>query len=155
LSLLDYAADVSNVVYSSPALLQHRIHGFEQDPRPIRGLTSADDVFAFGTLLYEIFSGRLPLAGICESPLRPKKFSDRIFMASFHSIRSGTDVMTLKKISPKNMAKILACCVLITASFCKNLITVLVFEKTTIFCRKLAIIAENCDHNIDSRQKNH
>jgi hypothetical protein len=38
-----------------------------------------------------------------------------------------------------------------TASFCKNLIITLVFEKNAnIFRRKLAKIAENCDHSIDS-----
>jgi hypothetical protein len=63
LSLLDYAADASNVIYSSPKLLQQWTNGFEADPRPVRGRTSGDDVFAFGTLLFEIFSGRLPMAG--------------------------------------------------------------------------------------------
>jgi hypothetical protein len=29
----------------------------------------------------------------------------------------------------------------------------LVFEKNAIFCRKLAKIAENCDHNIDPRSE--
>jgi hypothetical protein len=39
------------------------------------------------------------------------------------------------------------------ASFCKNMIITLVFEKKTpIFSRKLAKIVENCDHNIDHRQ---
>jgi hypothetical protein len=38
-----------------------------------------------------------------------------------------------------------------TANFCKNLITTLVLRKTPIFCRKLAKIAENCEHNIDPR----
>jgi hypothetical protein len=33
------------------------------------------------------------------------------------------------------------------------MIITLVFEKTPIFCRKLAKIAENCDHNIDPRMK--
>jgi hypothetical protein len=36
------------------------------------------------------------------------------------------------------------------SQFCKKNIITLVFEKkTAIFCRKLAKIAENCDHNID------
>jgi hypothetical protein len=34
---------------------------------------------------------------------------------------------------------------------CKNLIITLVFEKNAIFRRKLAKIAENCDHNIERR----
>jgi hypothetical protein len=39
-----------------------------------------------------------------------------------------------------------------TASFCKNMIITLVFEKNAnFFRRKLAKIAENCDHNIDPR----
>jgi hypothetical protein len=33
--------------------------------------------------------------------------------------------------------------------FLEKLIITLVFEKNAIFCRKLAKIAENCDHNID------
>jgi hypothetical protein len=36
-----------------------------------------------------------------------------------------------------------------TASFCKNWIITLLFEKNTIFRKKLAKIAEICDHNID------
>jgi hypothetical protein len=36
------------------------------------------------------------------------------------------------------------------ASFCKNLIITVAFEKNAIFCRrKLAKIEENADHNID------
>lgn len=52
LSLLDYTIGQSNLVYSSPQLLQDPEH-----PR------KTDDVFAFGTLIFEIFSGRLPLDG--------------------------------------------------------------------------------------------
>jgi hypothetical protein len=37
------------------------------------------------------------------------------------------------------------------AILCKNWIITLVFEKNAIFCRKLAKIAENCDHYIDPR----
>jgi hypothetical protein len=37
------------------------------------------------------------------------------------------------------------------AKLCKILIITLLFEKNAIFCRKLAKIAENCDHNIDPR----
>jgi hypothetical protein len=65
-------------------------------------------------------------------------------------ISPGTDVMILKIFSPKNLAKILAFFAQTTASFCKNLIIILVFEeKTQYFRRKLAKNAENCDHNID------
>jgi hypothetical protein len=32
---------------------------------------------------------------------------------------------------------------------CKSLIITLVFEKSAIFCQKLAKIAENCDNNIN------
>jgi hypothetical protein len=39
--------------------------------------------------------------------------------------------------------------VITTASFCKNMIIILAFEKTAIFCIKWAKIAEICDHNID------
>jgi hypothetical protein len=51
--------------------------------------------------------------------------------------------MILKIFSPKNLAKILAFLAQTTASFCKNLIITLVFEKNGNF------FAENCDHNID------
>jgi hypothetical protein len=51
---------------------------------------------------------------------------------------AGTDVMILKILSPKNLAKILVSFAQTTASFCKNVIIT-----------KLAKIAENFDHNID------
>jgi hypothetical protein len=58
--------------------------------------------------------------------------------------------MIFKLFSPKNLAKILAFFAQSTASFCKKLQSV--FEKNVIlFRRKLAKIAENCDHNIDPR----
>jgi hypothetical protein len=43
----------------------------------------------------------------------------------------GTDVMIFKIFSPKNLAKILAFLAQTTASFCKNLIVTLVFEKNS------------------------
>jgi hypothetical protein len=56
----------------------------------------------------------------------------------------------LKIFSPKILAKMLAFFADATACLCKNLITTLVFEKNAnFFRRKLAKIAENCDHNID------
>jgi hypothetical protein len=54
--------------------------------------------------------------------------------------------MIFKIFSPKNLAKKLAQLLLV---FEKNVIITLVFEKNANFCRKLAKIAENCDHNID------
>jgi hypothetical protein len=50
----------------------------------------------------------------------------------------GTIVMIFKIFSPKNLAKILAFYAQTTASFCKNLIITLVFEKNANF------FAENC-----------
>jgi hypothetical protein len=51
--------------------------------------------------------------------------------------------MILKIFSPKNLAKILAVFAQTTASFCKNLIITLAFEKNAnFFRRKLAKIAE-------------
>jgi hypothetical protein len=47
-----------------------------------------------------------------------------------------TDVMILKIFSPKNLAKILAFFAQTTASFCKNLILTLVFEKNANFLLK-------------------
>ena len=52
LSLLDYAVGQPNYVYSSPQLFQN-----PENP------TKADDIFAFGTLNFEIFSGKLPFNG--------------------------------------------------------------------------------------------
>jgi hypothetical protein len=57
--------------------------------------------------------------------------------------------MILKIFSPKQSAKKLAFLTQNKAKLCKNLIITLISEKTPIFCRKLAKIAENCDHNID------
>jgi hypothetical protein len=34
---------------------------------------------------------------------------------------------------------------------CKILFITMIFEKNAIFCRKLAKITENCDHNIEPR----
>jgi hypothetical protein len=52
--------------------------------------------------------------------------------------------------SPKNLAKILAFFAQTTPSFLQKMIMTLVFEKSAnFFRRKLAKIAENCDHNID------
>jgi hypothetical protein len=51
----------------------------------------------------------------------------------------GTNVMILKIFSPKNSAKILAVFFAqTTASFCKNLIITLVFEKNANFLPKIA-----------------
>jgi hypothetical protein len=57
----------------------------------------------------------------------------------------GTDVMILKIFSPKKLAFLTQN----KAKLCKILVITLVFEKNANFCRKLAKIAENCDHNID------
>ena len=48
LSLLDYAVGQPNFAYTSPQLLNH-----SSNP------TKADDVFAFGTLIFEIFGGTM------------------------------------------------------------------------------------------------
>jgi hypothetical protein len=81
-----------------------------------------------------------------QDGLALESFKDAIFKKR---IKSGTDVMIFKIFSPKNLAKILAFFAQTTASFCKNVIITLVFEKTPFFRRKLAKIAENCDHSID------
>jgi hypothetical protein len=49
------------------------------------------------------------------------------------AVRPGIDVMILKIFSPKNLAKILAFFAQTTASFCKNMIITLVFEKNANF----------------------
>jgi hypothetical protein len=67
-----------------------------------------------------------------------------------HSSGPRTDVMILKIFSPKNLAKIFAFFAQTTVSFCKNCYHNIGFwEKRHFFRRKLAKIAENCDHNID------
>jgi hypothetical protein len=59
--------------------------------------------------------------------------------------------MVFKIFSLKIFAKKLAFFAQNKAKLCKNLIIILVLRKTPIFRRKLAKIAENCDHNIDPR----
>jgi hypothetical protein len=63
---------------------------------------------------------------------------------------SGTDIIILKYFRQKKLAKILEFFAQTTATFSKILIMTLVSEKNdNLFRRKLAKIAENCDHNID------
>jgi hypothetical protein len=64
---------------------------------------------------------------------------------------SGTDDMIFKIFSPKNFAKIMTILFKLLLVFCKNCDHDIVFflEKRQFFRRKLAKIAENCDHNID------
>jgi hypothetical protein len=50
----------------------------------------------------------------------------------------GTDVMILKLFSPKNLAKILPFFAQTTVTFCKKLITTLVFEKNAVFSPKIS-----------------
>jgi hypothetical protein len=58
--------------------------------------------------------------------------------------------MILKLFSPKNSAKKIAFFTQNKAQLCRILIITLVFEKNAnFFRRKLAKIAENCDHNIE------
>jgi hypothetical protein len=59
--------------------------------------------------------------------------------------KSGTDVMIFQIFLPKKSAKKKAFFAQTTASYCKNLIITLFFEKNANF------FAENCDHNIDPR----
>jgi hypothetical protein len=65
--------------------------------------------------------------------------------------QSGAYVMILKMFSPKNSAKKLAFLTQNKAKLFKILIICNIgFEKNAnFFRRKLAKIAENCDHNID------
>jgi hypothetical protein len=70
-------------------------------------------------------------------------------LGDFFTNSSGTDVMILKIFLPKNLEcwRFLLKLLLV---FTKNVIITLVFEKKSqFFRRKLAKIAENCDHNID------
>ena len=66
LSLLDYAIGHPNYVYSSPQILSG-----------LKNSSKADDIFAFGTLIYEIFSGHLPFQGSNSTAAREIK-ADRI-----------------------------------------------------------------------------
>jgi hypothetical protein len=55
-----------------------------------------------------------------------------------------------KNIFAEKFCKNIAVFAQTTASFCKNVIITLIFEKyANYFCRKLAKITEHCDHNID------
>jgi hypothetical protein len=65
------------------------------------------------------------------------------------STKSGIDVMIFKIFSPKNFAKKLAFFAQNKAKLCKILIITLVEKNANFFAKKLAKIAENCDHNID------
>jgi hypothetical protein len=56
--------------------------------------------------------------------------------------------MIFKIFSTKKLAKILALKAQTIDGFCKNWL--LGFEKSAIFCRKLAKIAENCDPRIST-----
>jgi hypothetical protein len=68
----------------------------------------------------------------------------------FRKKTSGTNVMILKIFSPKNLAKMFAFFAQTIVSFCKNCDHNIGFrEKRQIFSRKLAKIAEICDHNIE------
>jgi hypothetical protein len=62
----------------------------------------------------------------------------------------NADVIILKIFSPKKWRQKLAFFAQTTASFLDKMIVTLFFlEKTPFFRRKLAKLAENCDHNID------
>jgi hypothetical protein len=66
--------------------------------------------------------------------------------------RPGANIMIFKIFSPRKSAKKLAFLMQNTAGFCKKWIITLAFEKNAnFFRRKLAKIAENCDHNIGPR----
>jgi hypothetical protein len=49
----------------------------------------------------------------------------------------GADVMIFKILSPKILEKLLAFFAQTSATFCKNLIVTLVFEKNAIFSQKI------------------
>jgi hypothetical protein len=76
-----------------------------------------------------------------------------LFYQVFHACRillSGTDVTIFKIFLPKNLAKKLAFFAQTTASFWKQIDNNIGFwEKRQFFRRKLAKIAENCDHDVD------
>ena len=86
-SLLDYAAGRSNVIYSSPELIHSHADSCGPDAGAApatsaaaastcyRGWCKDDDVFAFGTLLFELFSGRLPS---CPSRCRLPQYNKLI-----------------------------------------------------------------------------
>jgi hypothetical protein len=64
-------------------------------------------------------------------------------------INSTPDVMIFEIFSPKNFAKNWRFLLQNKAKLFNISIITLVLEKNAIFCRKLAKIAENCDHNFD------
>jgi hypothetical protein len=65
-----------------------------------------------------------------------------------HSFITSYRCHDLKNIFAEKFGKKSAFVAQTTASFCKNLIKTLVFEKNANFCRKLSNLSENCNHNI-------
>jgi hypothetical protein len=81
--------------------------------------------------------------------MKPKnlKVIVTLIESRFIHFTPGTNVMIFKIFLYKKIAKKLAFFTQNKAKICEFLIIIL--RKTPIFCRKLAKIAENCDHNID------
>lgn len=63
LSLIDYAAGAPNAVYSSPQAIRNSGVSDGSDVILYRGTDPSDDVFSFGTLLFETFAGKIPFLG--------------------------------------------------------------------------------------------
>ena len=59
-SLLDYAASLPNLPYLAPEIASQILGG--KKPNTIK--TKEGDIFAFGTLMYELSTGRLPLTSL-------------------------------------------------------------------------------------------
>ena len=72
LSLLDYAVGSPNTIYSSPQVLSKDMCEKGKSVQQHKGNAWSDDVFAFGTLLFELFSSRLPLYGESEEVIAAK-----------------------------------------------------------------------------------
>ena len=90
LSLIDYAAGEDNAAYSSPQVLQsqrrremapqqqQQQQQQQMAPRNRVGTEPSDDVFAFGTVLFEMFAGKAPFADSDDDDVAARILSDRL-----------------------------------------------------------------------------
>ena len=72
-SLLDYAANLPNLQYLAPEIASQILAG----KKPNTTKTKEGDIFSFGTLMYQLATGRLPLDSLSLSSLQSAVISDQ------------------------------------------------------------------------------